>query len=69
MKFMTVRVSDSKFEIKCVNAEKSTTQQVRVFNSNRMFGTKRSKINRLLKTIKYKTNEQSKNNGIEIWKK
>ena len=50
---------ESKFDIKYVNTVKSITQQVRVFKSNRMFGTKNSKANRLKKSIKYKTNEQS----------
>ena len=48
--------SESKFD---VNTVKSTTQQVRVFRSNRMFGTKHLKTNRLQKTIDYKTNEKS----------
>ena len=52
--------TESKFDIKYVFTVKSTTQQVRVFKSDRMFGTKHLKANRLQKTIKYKTNEQSK---------
>ena len=49
----------SKFDIKYVNTVKLTTEKVYVFKSNRMFGIKHSKINRLQKTIEYQTNEQS----------
>ena len=52
-------VAESTLDVKYVNAVKPTTQQVCVFKSNRMFGTKHLKTNRLQKTIEYKTNEQS----------
>ena len=50
---------ESKFDVKYFNTVKSTTQQVRTFRSNRMFGTKYSKTNRLQKTIEYKKNKKS----------
>ena len=42
-----------------VNTVKSTTQKVRVFKSNRIFGTNHSNTNRLQKTNDHKKNEQS----------
>ena len=60
--------TESKFDVKYVNTLKSTTQQEHASKTYRMFGTKRSKINRLQKTVEYKTNEQSKKYLIEIWK-
>ena len=54
-------VTESTFDVKYVNAVKSTSQQVCVFKSNRMFGTKHLKTTRLQKTIEYKTNEGTKN--------
>ena len=38
-------LAESKFDVKYVSTVKSATQQVRVFKSNRIFKTKRSKIN------------------------
>ena len=40
------KFTESKFDVEYVNTEKSTIQQVHVFKSNRMFGTKHSKTNR-----------------------
>ena len=54
-------VTESTFDVKYVNAVKSTTQQVRGFKSNRMFGTKHLKTTPLQKTMEYKTNEGTKN--------
>ena len=60
--------TESKVNVKYVNTVKSqslktlvksTTYQIRVFKSNQIFGIKRSKINRLQKTIEYKANEQN----------
>ena len=52
--FVTVKVfTESKFDVNYVNIVKSKTQQVGVFRSNGMFGTKHLKIN------KCQTNQQS----------
>ena len=51
--------TESKVNVQCVSIVKSTTWCVGVFKSNRMFGTKHSKTNRLQKTIEYKANEES----------
>ena len=46
--------TESKFNVKYVNTVKSTGNQ-----DNQIFRTKRLKISRLQKSIKYKTNEQN----------
>ena len=65
---MTESFTESKFDVEYVSTVKSTTQQVRVFKSNQIFGRKRSKINLLEKTIEYKANEQGMKDLNEIWK-
>ena len=40
-----------KFDVKYISTVKLKTYQVRVFKSNRIFGTKHSKTNGLQKTI------------------
>ena len=65
---MTESFTESKFDVEYVSTVKSTTQQVRVFKSNQIFGRKRPKINLLEKTIEYKANEQGMKDLNEIWK-
>ena len=43
IKFVTVSFIQSKFDAKFANTVKLTTQWVRLFKSNRMFGTKHLK--------------------------
>ena len=51
--------TQSKCGVKYFNTVKSTTQQVSIFKSNRVFGRKHSKANQLQKTIEYKTDRLS----------
>ena len=75
---MTVRVAEFKFDVKYINTVEIDNLLGTFFKSNRIFGTKRSKINLLQKTIdwsntnwaEYKISELKYGNKklLNVWK-